>query len=152
MSHIAVILSNLLHILNQVKVMGALWIDDMNELARADFWPDPDTTQAEQINAVSRFVMLSSGIISYHRENYRIILAGVVCAVAVQIYGRKLTQESAIPSRQVEEEIIEGTNKLPEATLGPRGDKEMTEMADNRDEFAHFAYGDINNNAKLKGY
>ena len=121
--------------------MKSLLLDDINEIPKIEFWPDSDTEYEHQINAVTRFTILSTGIISYHRQNPRIIIAGIILAIAIQLWGRKCIKK-IVDSSVLNDSI----NPIEVVDV----EEPLSDIADRRNDFAHSVYGDINNNDKLK--
>lgn len=121
------------------------WIEDLRELFIFDIWPCPDDTYIEKVNAISRFVIMSSSILAVHRKSVRLFVAGVLLSVAIALQ---------VPPEQKENETIEET--LPEEPQLKNIEEPIIDdqpgagYVDGVDSFAHFLYGDINRNNKQK--
>lgn len=119
-------------------------IDEPKLLFELDYWPCDANEHAENVNAVTRFVVLSSVMLFAYRKNYRILAGGVVLAAIVQIYGKRCETREAAPQPQPQPQ------PHPQAVAEPP----IVELSAERDyydsvnDFAHFAYGDINKNLK----
>ena len=127
--------------------MTRLWIEDIRELFIFDIWPCPDDTYIEKVNAISRFVLMSSSILAVHRKSARLFIAGILLSVAIALHVQTSSENKDIieevPKQEAEQEDI-----VEEST----DDEEppVAEYIDGVDSFAHFVYGDINRNNKQK--
>ena len=126
--------------------MTRLWIEDLRELFIFDIWPCPDDTYIEKVNAISRFVLMSSSILAVHRKSVRLFIAGVLLSVAIALHVKSL------PEEQNTKDIIEPDEVVQEDIVEEPNDEEppVAEYIDGVDSFAHFVYGDINRNKKQK--
>ena len=123
-----------------------LWIDDIRELFKFDIWPCPDDTYTEKVNAISRFVLMSTCILAVHRKSPRLFIAGILLSVAIALRARNVE-----PTPVDEAPVIEPTpdDELPQEEVS-HSDAPVPEYVDGVDSFAHFVYGDINRNKKQK--
>lgn len=117
------------------------WIEDLRELFVFDIWPCPDDTHVERINAISRFVLMSTCILAVHRKSVRLFVAGVLLSIAIALHSPT--------SEETPKEIIAPPQPVPEESPPPP-EPPATEYIDGVDSFAHFVYGDINRNKKQK--
>ena len=115
-------------------------IDEPKILFELDFWPCESNTKAENVNAVTRFVVLATMVLFAHRKNYRLLAGGIVLAVIIQAYCKK----NITPVRDDEPEE---TPDIREERGAPEAPK-VAEYHDRVHDFANFAYGDINKNLK----
>ena len=122
--------------------MTRLWIEDIRELPKFDIWPCPDDTYVEKVNAISRFVLMSSSILAVHRKSIRLFIAGVLLSVAIALHVRSSPEEEKSKDI-IEEKEVEVKDEVEE-------EPPVVEYIDGVDSFAHFVYGDINRNNKQK--
>lgn len=125
--------------------MTRLWIEDIRELPKFDIWPCPDDTYVEKVNAISRFVLMSSSILAVHRKSIRLFIAGVLLSVAIALHVRSSPEEEKSKDI-IEEKDVEVKEVKDEVEEEPP----VVEYIDGVDSFAHFVYGDINRNNKQK--
>lgn len=125
--------------------MTRLWIEDLRELFIFDIWPCPDDTYIEKVNAISRFVLMSSSLLAVHRKSIRLLIAGILLSIAIALHVQSSSEENKIAdiSEPKEEQLDVTDEQLDE-------DPPVAEYIDSVDSFAHFVYGDINRNNKQK--
>lgn len=116
-------------------------IDNPKLLFLLDYWPCEVNDHAENVNAVTRFVILSSLMLFMYRKNYRLFAGGVVIAAIIQVYGKRNEESSTIPEPQPPSE-------LEPPIVEPVVERRNVDYYDGVNDFAHFAYGDINKNLK----
>lgn len=119
-----------------------LWIDDIRELLKFDIWPCPDDTYIEKVNAISRFVLMSTCILAVHRKSPRLFIAGILLSIAIALHAR-----NAEPVPDVPTSLPDETNKEQEEPEEPI-EQPVADYVNGVDSFAHFVYGDINRNKK----
>lgn len=128
--------------------MTRLWIEDLRELFIFDIWPCPDDTYIEKVNAISRFVLMSSSILAVHRKSMRLFIAGILLSIAVALHVKSLPEE-----QNTMDKIDESQKEVEQEDIVKEQEDEeplITEYIDGVDSFAHFVYGDINRNKKQK--
>lgn len=123
--------------------MTRLWIEDLRELLVFDIWPCPDDTYIEKINAISRFVLMSTCILAVHRKSARLFVAGILLSVAIALHVKPDVPTGIPVEEPVKELVIEQTEPVKEVE-----ETTPVEYIDGIDSFAHFVYGDINRNNK----
>jgi len=130
--------------------MTRLWIEDLRELFIFDIWPCPDDTYIEKVNAISRFVLMSSSLLAVHRKSIRLFIAGILLSVAIALHvqssseqiNKDIIEEEAPKQKVDQDDIVEESIDNEEPPVA--------EYIDGVDSFAHFVYGDINRNNKQK--
>lgn len=128
--------------------MTRLWIEDIRELFIFDIWPCPDDTYIEKVNAISRFVLMSSSILAIHRKSARLFIAGILLSVAIALHVQTSSNQmnkdiiEEVPKQEEQDDIVEESTDDEEPPVA--------EYIDGVDSFAHFVYGDINRNNKQK--
>ena len=129
--------------------MTRLWIEDMRELFIFDIWPCPDDTYIEKVNAISRFVLMSSSILAVHRKSARLFIAGILLSVAIALHVQTSSEQM---NRDIIEEVPKQEAEQEDIVEESTDDEEppVAEYIDGVDSFAHFVYGDINRNNKQK--
>lgn len=116
-------------------------IDEPKILFELDFWPCESNTDAENVNAATRFVVLATMVMFAHRKNYRLLAGGLILALIIQVYCKKKLAPEHVHETRIE---TPDTQEEPVVTEAPKD----AEYYDRVNDFANFAYGDINKNLK----
>jgi hypothetical protein len=126
----------------------SVWIDRPEVLfEKLDIWPNEDDGTIERVNRISRFILVAFTMLSIYRKRTKYIVVGILFAVVVGMYGKKIHKENRqdVKIKDVNTVDMINTDDINDTIV------DMGESADDRDHintFAHTLYGQINHNRK----
>jgi len=76
------------------------WYNDYTVLFKEQlqFWPQPNMSQSEKLNAISRMIILITLVVFVYTSSIRVILIGIATLIVIVFHEKNVTQESFFQS------------------------------------------------------